>query len=188
MVRPDSGTLDVAAMVGLFAAFLAALSTTLIKRLSATGEALTILFYFGLFSSILTAIPAYFVWHPLTGDDFAQLALVGALGAVGQFCQVRAFAAGELMAIAPIDYSRLVFAGIMGFLLFAELPDRYTLVGAAIIVASTLYIAYRETHLSRLHRAALAARPAAQHPEEANAPEPMPRSSAAPDPVSQLPT
>jgi len=126
MVRPDSGTLDVAAMVGLFAAFLAALSTTLIKRLSTTEAALTILVYFGLFSSILTAIPAYFVWHPLTGDDFAQLALVGALGAVGQFCQVRAYATGELMAVAPIDYSRLVFAGIMGFLLFAELPDRYT--------------------------------------------------------------
>ena len=63
------------------------------------------------------------------------------------------------MAIAPIDYSRLIFAGIMGFLLFAELPDRYTLVGAAIIVGSTLYITYRETQLSRMHRAALAARP-----------------------------
>jgi drug/metabolite transporter (DMT)-like permease len=123
IVRPDSGTLDVAAMVGLFAAFLAALSTTLIKPLSVTEEALTILVYFGLFSSILTAIPAYFVWRPLTGDELALLALVGALGAVGQFCQVRAFAVGELMAVAPIDYSRLIFAGVMGFLLFAELPD-----------------------------------------------------------------
>jgi len=178
MVRPDSGTLDVAAMVGLFAAFLAALSTTLIKRLSTTEAALTILVYFGLFSSILTAIPAYFVWHPLTGDDFAQLALVGALGAVGQFCQVRAYATGELMAVAPIDYSRLVFAGIMGFLLFAELPDRYTLVGAAIIVGSTLYIAYRETYLSRTHRAVLAVRPIAAHPEDADAPQPRSDASA----------
>ena len=101
MVRPNRGTLDLGAMVGLFAAFLGALSTTLIKRLSATEEALTILVYFGLFSSILTAIPAYFVWRPPTGDELALLAFVGALGAVGQFCQVRAFAAGELMAVAP---------------------------------------------------------------------------------------
>ena len=186
MVRPDSGTLDVAAMVGLFAAFLVALSTTLIKRLSATEEALTILVYFGLFSSILTAIPAYVVWRPLTSDELALLGLVGTLGAVGQFCQVRAYAAGELMAVAPIDYSRLIFAGIMGFLLFSELPDRYTLVGAAIIVGSTLYIAYRETHLSRLHRVALAARPTAPHPEDAAAPEPTPNSSAAPKPVGRL--
>jgi drug/metabolite transporter (DMT)-like permease len=168
MVRPDSGTLDIAAVIGLFAALLAALSTTLIKRLSATEEALTILVYFGLFSSVLTAIPAYFVWRPLTADELVLLGLVGALGAVGQFCQVRAYAAGELMAVAPIDYSRLIFAGIMGFLLFAELPDRYTLVGAAIIVGSTLYIAYRETRLSRLHRAALATRPIAPHPKDAD--------------------
>jgi drug/metabolite transporter (DMT)-like permease len=172
MVRPDSGTLDLAAAVGLFAAFLAALSTTLIKRLSSTEEALTILVYFGLFSSVLTAVPAYFVWRTLTGDELALLALVGILGAVGQFCQVSAYAAGELMAIAPIDYSRLIFAGIMGFLLFAELPDRYTLVGAAIIVGSTLYIAYRETQLSRMHRAALAAQPT--DPDRAHSFRPSP--------------
>jgi drug/metabolite transporter (DMT)-like permease len=156
--------------------------------LSASEEALTILVYFGLFSSILTAIPAYVVWRPLTRDELALLGLVGALGAVGQFCQVRAYAAGELMAIAPIDYSRLIFAGITGFLLFAELPDRYTLVGAAIIVGSTLYIAYRETHLSRLHRAALAARPAAAHPEDADAPAKTPYSGAAPEPLGRLST
>jgi drug/metabolite transporter (DMT)-like permease len=169
MVRPDSGTFEVGAMVGLFAALLGALSTTLIKRLSATEEALTILVYFGLFSSVLTAIPAYLVWRPLTGGELALLALIGALGAVGQFCQVRAFAAGELMAVAPIDYSRLIFAGIMGFLLFSELPDRFTLVGAAMIIGSTLYIACREAHLSRMHRAALAMRPIAAPPVDADA-------------------
>jgi uncharacterized membrane protein len=132
---------------------------TLIKRLSSTEEALTILVYFGLYSSVLTAVPAYFVWRTWTGDELALLALVGILGPVGQFCRVSAYAAGELMAIAPIDHSRLIFAGIMGFLLFAELPDRYALVGAVIIVGSTLYIAYRETQLSRTHRAAVAARP-----------------------------
>jgi drug/metabolite transporter (DMT)-like permease len=120
----------------------------------------------------LTAIPAYFVWRPLSGDELVLLALVGALGAIGQFCQVRAFAAGELMAVAPIDYSRLIFAGVTGFLLFAELPDRYTLVGAAIIVGSTLYIAYREAHLSRMQREALAVRPMAPHPEKADAAQP----------------
>jgi drug/metabolite transporter (DMT)-like permease len=124
----------------------------------------------------------------LSADELLLLALVGGLGAVGQFCQVRAYAAGELMAVAPIDYSRLIFAGVMGFLLFAELPERYTLVGAAIIVGSTLYIAYRETHLSRMHRAALAARPIAPHPEEADVPEPIPQGFARRAPAGALPT
>ena len=178
MVRPDSGALDKAAMVGLFGAFLVALSTTLLKRLSTTEEALTILVYFSLFASVLTALPAYFVWHSINSDDLVMLALVGGLGAIGQFCAVRAYAMGELMAIAPIDYSRLVFAGIMGFLLFAELPDKYTLVGVTIIVGSTLYIAYREAQLSRLNRAALATRPIAPHPEEPEPPPAQPMVSA----------
>jgi hypothetical protein len=91
---------------------------------------------------------------------------------------VPAYATGELMAVAPIDCSRLVFAGMMGFLLFAELPDRNTLVGAAIIVGSTLYIAYRETCLSRTHRAVLAVRPIAAHPEDGDAPQPRSDASA----------
>jgi drug/metabolite transporter (DMT)-like permease len=144
-----------------------AFSTTLLKRLSATEEALTILLYFGLFASLLTAVPAWLVWRQLSGREIVMLGLVGALSSLGQFCTVRAYAAGELMSMAPIDYSRLVFAGIIGFLVFAEVPDRYTLVGAAIIVGSTLYIAYREAQLSRLQRAALATRPIASPPGDA---------------------
>jgi drug/metabolite transporter (DMT)-like permease len=172
MVRPDSGALDKAAVVGLLGAALVALSTTLIKRLSATEGALTILVYFGLVASFLTAIPAYFVWVPPIRLELALLALVGTLGAIGQFCAVRAYAIGEVTAVAPIDYSRLVFAGILGFLMFSEVPDNYTLVGAMIIVGSTLYIAYREAHLSRLHHAALVARPSAPRPEEPHPPAP----------------
>jgi hypothetical protein len=88
---------------------------------------------------------------------------------------------------APIDYSRLIFAGIMGFLLFAELPDRYALVGAAMIIGSTLYIACREAHLSRMHRAVLAVRPIAAHPEDADAVRPRADASAS-DAVGPLPT
>ena len=184
MVRPAGGALDTAVLVGLIGAFLVALSTTLLKRLSTTEEPLTILVYFGLLSSLMTAIPAFFVWRPLTGAESVLLVLVGALGAVGQFCAVRAYAAAELMAIAPIDYSRLVFAGILGFLMFRELPDSYTLIGAAIIVGSTSYIAYREAQLSRRQSTALAARPIAPHPAAAEVPAPRP---VALEPVGRLP-
>ena len=88
-----------------------------------------------------------------------------ALNALGQFCTVRAYAADELMSMAPIDNSRLVIAGIIGFLVFAEVPDRYSLVAAAIIVGSTLYIAYHEAQLSRFQRAALVSRPIARQPD-----------------------
>ncbi|HET6521264.1 MAG TPA: hypothetical protein VFG47_15795, partial [Geminicoccaceae bacterium] len=56
---------------------------------------------------------------------------------------------GEASAMAPIEYGRLPFAALYGFLLFAELPDGYSLLGAAIIVGSTLYIARREARLGK---------------------------------------
>jgi drug/metabolite transporter (DMT)-like permease len=164
MVRPDRAIFDGAVLVGLLAALLAALSTTLIKRLSKTEPAAAILAYFGLFSSLLTAAPAWLVWRTPSGRELVLCAVMGILGGIGQYCAVRAYALGELTMIAPLDYSRLIFAGIMGYLLFAELPDRYTALGALIIVGSTLYIARREAHLSRLHRQALTARGAAPHP------------------------
>jgi drug/metabolite transporter (DMT)-like permease len=73
-----------------------------------------------LFQPVLIDIdrdPGLFRVAPDDRRRAALIALVGASGAVGQFCQVRAFAAGELMAVAPVDYSRLIFAGIIGFLL-----------------------------------------------------------------------
>jgi drug/metabolite transporter (DMT)-like permease len=85
IVRPDSGALDQAALIGLLGAFLVAFSTTLLKRLSTTEEALTILLYFALFASLLTAVPAYFVWRQMSGQEIVMLALVGALSALGQF-------------------------------------------------------------------------------------------------------
>lgn len=157
MVRPDRGAIEMAALVALLGALLAALSTTQIKRLSATEPASTIVVYFGLFSTILTALPAFLVWRRPSWGELVLLALTGGLGAVGQFFQVRAFALGELSAVAPIDYTRLIFAGVIGYIMFAEIPDQYALLGAAIIVGSTLYIAYREAQLSRLNRSALGA-------------------------------
>src|SRR5205814_1044107 len=66
-----------------------------------------------------------------TAPIFMILTAIFLLGEKVRWRRGRAFTAGELMAVAPIDYRRLIFAGILGFLLFAELPDIYTLVGAA---------------------------------------------------------
>jgi len=64
----------------------------------------------------------------------------------------------------------LPFAALIGFLWFGEVTDLWTWAGAAIIAGSAIYVAHREAQLSRLNRAALAARPAAPHPEDADAP------------------
>ena len=70
--------------------------------------------------------------------------VVGLLGAVSHFCLIRAFNAAEASAIVPFSYSSLLWATLFGFLIFDTLPDRWTLLGAALIVSSGLYIFHRE--------------------------------------------
>jgi drug/metabolite transporter (DMT)-like permease len=85
--------------------------------------------------------PTPFEWLLLTG--------VGLFGALSQYLWILAFRVGEASAVAPFDYLRLLFAALIGVALFSEYPDLWTIGGAVIVVASTLYIAQREARLKR---------------------------------------
>lgn len=74
---------------------------------------------------------------------------MGLLGGASQACLVAAYRTGEATAVAPFDYTRLLFATVLGLILFGEVPDGWTVAGAAIIVASTTYIARREARLGK---------------------------------------
>jgi drug/metabolite transporter (DMT)-like permease len=150
MMRPGAAAFDPAALFALGDALSIALLITLIKRVSASEHPLAMLFYFGLFSVPLAAIPTAFVWRTPDLEQAFILFGIGAIGAVAQGCFIAAFRAGEASAVAPFDYLRLLFAGLAGFLVFAEVPDGWMLGGAAVIIASTLYIARREARLGRV--------------------------------------
>jgi drug/metabolite transporter (DMT)-like permease len=83
-------------------------------------------------------------WSWPSAGTWLLLALIGTTGALSQYWWILAFRAGEASAVAPFDYSRLLFSAGFGFVFFAEVPDGWTLAGAALIVASTIYIARRE--------------------------------------------
>lgn len=148
MLRP-AGEVNIAAFVAIAGAFAVAGVVVMVKLLSRTEQPIAILFWFGCISTAVGLIPALFVWQAPTVWEFVVLIALGALGAGGQGCTVRAYYCGEATVVAAFDYSRLLFAGLFGFVFFAEIPDAWTWVGAAIIVASTLYIALREARLRR---------------------------------------
>ena len=148
MLRP-AGTMEPAAFVALGGALLVASVTVVIKQLAATERPTTLLFYFGVFSSVVALGPALLVWQTPTWTELAMLFAVGAAAAAAQSCMIRGFAVGEVTAVVPFDYARLIFAGLLGFFIFAELPDLWTLAGAVLLIASTLYIALREARLGR---------------------------------------
>ncbi len=149
MVQPGAGTFQPAALAALVDSFSIAFLVTLVKRLPATETPLGMLFYFGLFAAVLSIGPAIYSWQWPTVFEWLLLLGVGVLGALSQLFWIRAFRAGEASAVAPFDYLRLPMAATVGFIGFSEQPTVWTFVGAAVIVASTLYIAHREAQLRK---------------------------------------
>ncbi len=149
MVRPGAAGFQPAMLVALAHAFFAGVVVTLIRRMPMSERPVTLMFYFGLIATPVVFVPAWFVWTPVDGHDLALLALAAALGVAGQACAIHAHRAGEASIVAPFDYTRLLYATALGFLLFGDLPDLWTLAGAGVIVASSLYIVRRELRLGR---------------------------------------
>ena len=143
MVRPGGAQFDVAWAVALAAAVLFALGIVYIRRLAATEPSIRILFYYHVFGIALFAGPAAAVWQPPETDQLALLMTIGALTCAGMVCFVQGFSIGEASFVGPFEYLRLIYAALIGYWMFAEIPSIWTGVGAAMIVASALYIARR---------------------------------------------
>ncbi len=149
IMRPGTESFQPAALVALLGSFFIADVVVLVKKLSATERNATILFYFAAITTVVSAIPAVFVWQTPMAHELAFLILVGITATVGQACALRAYRAGEATAVVPFDYARLIFAAVYGYAFFAEVPDLWSYVGAAVLIASTLYIALREIRIGK---------------------------------------
>lgn len=147
MIRPGVAPVDVALIAALVNAFAVATVIVYLKILSRTDAPETMVFFFSLYGSVIMLIPALEVWRWPDAGGWALVVLIAGAGVIAQSCNVRGWAIGEASAMAPLGYFQLVFAGLFGFFLFAERPDLWTYAGAAVIVASTLYISIREARL-----------------------------------------
>ncbi|HET6971252.1 MAG TPA: EamA family transporter, partial [Phenylobacterium sp.] len=95
---------------------------------------------------------AMFTWRIPEPRDFLLLCLMGVIATANQACYIKGMQLGDAAAMAPIDYTRLVFTATAGFFLFHEVPGGWTLLGAGIVVVSTLFITLREQQLARSAR------------------------------------
>jgi drug/metabolite transporter (DMT)-like permease len=151
MMRPGTEAFDPNGLFALGDAVSIAILITVLKKLPAYERPLAMLFYFGLVSSPLALLLALPYWTWPSAETWLLLAAIGATGALSQYWWIIAFRTGEASAVAPFDYSRLLFAVLFGLVFFAEVPDTSTLAGAALIVASTIYIARREATVADTH-------------------------------------
>jgi len=153
MAQPGSGSLQPGAIVALLNALSVAISVLLVRRLSSSEAPLMILTQFAIFSTLLLTLPAIWFWRWPSPLGWTLAVGVAITATLGQYFWVQAFASGEMSAVAPFDYLRLPFAVFVGWLIWGDLPMIWTYLGASIVIASALYIAYRETQLVRERRA-----------------------------------
>ena len=146
MMRPGTGVIDPIVLIAVAAALTFAVANILIRLMAPTEPPNRILFYYHIGGVALLIVPTIYVWQTPTGIEWGFLALIGVLTTLGMICYIRAYSIGEANAIGPIEYVRLIYAGLFGYFLFGEIVDIWTLVGGAIIVGSTLFIARDEAH------------------------------------------
>jgi len=144
MLRPGLEVISVGALLSIGSAATIACNMLIIRIISQEDNARTVVFTFSIFTSIVTLLPALFVWETPSWEMLIALVLCGLLATFAHLLLTRAMSIAEMSAIAPLDFVRLLFAAGIGFIWFSEVPDIWTALGAMVITGSAVYIARRE--------------------------------------------
>src|SRR5436309_3194219 len=147
-LRPSSSSFTLPALIALVGSVTYALVLITTRALGQTNDIMLMTAYFiGAVAFGLATVP--FGWVTPTGYDLLCLAGVGFSNIVAQFCVIRSLKRASASVVVPYQYTLILWSVVFGWLMFAELPDAYTIVGAAVIVAAGLYIFWREQLAAR---------------------------------------
>lgn len=146
VMRPGyDGFTSTYALIPLTGAFGAAIAITCVRKLSQTEATATLLSYQAIFIGLLSGIPMLWFWKTPDLFGFVLLTALALFATLGQWIGIKAIRLGEASVIGTVEYMKLIYAAILGFVLFTEVPDTFTVIGAAIIIFSALYM-MREEH------------------------------------------
>lgn len=153
ILRPGFQELTWLMALPIVAAAFQALSIITVKKLSRTEPATAIVFFMNLLLTPLSLVPALFVWQWPSWWALGLVVLIGFVGVFSHIAFTRAYEIADASAMLPFDYTKLPFVALFAYVLYGEVPDLWTWIGAGIIAVSSLYIAHRESVAARQRRA-----------------------------------
>ncbi len=145
VMRPGvQGMVDVYALIPIVGALGAGVAVISVRKLSQTESTATLLVYQSVFVGALAGLPLFWLWKSPDLTGMMLLLAMGILATVANWVGVKALRLGEASVVGNIQYMQLIYAAILGFFLFNEVPDKSTIIGATIIIGSSIYIFHRE--------------------------------------------
>lgn len=151
VIRPGAeGLISTGAALTLGSAFFWGLALCLIKLLSRHETSVAITFWAAMVLTPVTLVAAIPVWTGPSVEDWGWLLMLGAVGTLAQLSLAEAMRLAEATVVLPIDFTRLIWSAVLGYLLFAEVPDVAAVLGGALIFTSVVYNAYRERVRARM--------------------------------------
>jgi drug/metabolite transporter (DMT)-like permease len=144
ILRPGADILDIGAVIALIGSIFIAANIIMVKVLARTDSSVTITLYQTIISAPIALIAALFFWETPSMSQLFWLMLIGALGTIAHLALAEACKVADVTALLPYDYMKLIWAVILGYLLFFEFPDLWTFVGGTIIFVCSMYLAFLE--------------------------------------------
>lgn len=149
MTKPSgdffNGDAGFGAAMGVLAAFLSALMMITIRQLNRTERPVTIVFYFAAIGALFFGALLPFFWVTPVGWEWAGLLAIGLTGGVSQLVMTNAYKHAAASVLAPFGYASIVWSTLFGYVIWDHLPGPRLMAGSVIVIASGLYIIYRET-------------------------------------------
>jgi len=149
ILRPGFIDISIGVYMALFSSFLWSVVIIITKKISKEDSSITILSYQSVFMSIFSFIIVLFFWETPSSKTFFYLFLAALSGTILHLALNHAYKLVDVSMTQPYSFLSLIFASIIGFFVFSEMPDLFTWLGASIIFLGVLIISYREMKLGK---------------------------------------
>jgi drug/metabolite transporter (DMT)-like permease len=139
VVNPTGGSVSIGTIAVILSVMFSGISFILIKKI-VSDDVLTVLFWYGAGTGVIVAIPAFLEWQAISWSDVGIIFMAAFCATVGHYFLTKAYYIAEVTVIAPIQYTQIIFAGIIGYYVFGESVSQRLIVGSLIIIYANIMI------------------------------------------------